>query len=355
MGDIDRIVQVTISRQTVVPSMASFNDVLIAAEFLASSVIPPMSASERIREYGSIAEVAAAGFSTSSFVYRAASKIFSQNPRISRVFVGRKKTGVDGTETWDVALAAMAIENPNWYGLVVETRTEADQQVVATWVETQTRLCILASADADIVDAASGDIADYLKTNNIERTAVIYHPDAGDVTEEPCPDAAWFGKMFSKDPGSATWAFKTLTGVSTYALTTAQVNRAKGKNANIYTSVSDVAITEAGTVGSGEFLDVMHGIDWLTARIQQRVFTVLVQQDKIPYTDAGVQSVVGELKAALQEAVDINLIASYEVDYPLVADVAPASKAARILPDVTFTAILSGAVHKVEIAGVVTL
>jgi hypothetical protein len=356
MSELDRIVDVVITRQTTTPTMESFDGLLIVAEFLKASITPAFE--ERVRPYSSLNEIATAGFGTTTFVYRAAAKIFSQNPAPSRIFIGRKLTGVDGTEDFPTALAAMALENASWYGLVVFTRTQADQEDVADWVEANKKLCIVASGDVNNVNAAYNStpacIGDYLKLNSLERTGVIYHPDAGDVDDEPCIDAAWFGKMFPKAPGSATWAYKTLTGVPTYALTETQFNNAESKNCNVYTSIADVACTQMGQVGSGEYLDIIQGLDWLSARIQNLIFTPIVNLDKVPFTDAGVQVESAQLKTALEEGITQGILASYEVTVPLVADVSQANKAARTLPDLKFTAILAGAVHKVQVRGTVT-
>jgi hypothetical protein len=354
MADIDRIIQVTISRDTVVPTMASFNYPLIASEFLMADVTPTMT--ERVRVYTSLAAMVAAGFTASTVVGRAAAAMFAQG-NLPRVYVGRKKTGADGTETWDVALAAMLLEQPAWYGLVVGNRTKADQQTIATWVEANGRLCMLASADTDIPgdDTSPADIAQWLHDQAMDRTGVIYHPEADLDSGDPHPDAAWMAFMFGKDPGSATWAYKTLSGIAVYVLTGGQIVTALAKNANIYTAISGVNLTQMGQVGSGEYLDIIHGLDWLKARIQQKIFTPIAQQDKVPFTDAGIEMITNQLKSALQDAKDIALIESYETSAPLAADVDSADKALRLLPDVRFTAILAGAVHKVEVAGVVRL
>lgn len=361
MSEIDKIVKVSITRQTTTPQMESFDGILLVQEFLLASTTPVFGATERIREYGSLAEVLAAGFGTTSFIYQAAAKVFSQDISPDRVYVGRKSTGVDGTETWEAALTAMSVDvsyGDKWYGLCVATRLNSDQQDIADWVQANDRLCILASADANIY--ASGTqttIADYLKTNSLDRSAVIYSPNVSDSTDDDCPDAAWFGKMFPKDPGGASWAYKTLSGVATYGLTGAQFTLLEGRNANSYSAVAGVPVTRYGTVGSGEYLDVMHGIDWLTARIQNLVFTPIAQLDKVPFTDSGVQIIAGQLRAALEEGVTVGLLAkdSIVISAPKVIDVAADKKAARILPDVTFTAVLAGAIHKTEIEGVVSL
>jgi len=354
MSDLDRIIDVTITRQTSTPSMASFSDMLIAAEFLKGSTTPVFGDTERVREYGSMSEITAAGFATNSFVYKAAQAAFSQNPRPKKVMIGRKKTGIDGTEDWDAALAAMLLENPNWYFLTTSTRAMADQQIIIPWVNANEKMYIAASADANVVDADTGDIAAWAAAAKYDRVHVIYHPLVSGASE-PCPDAAMIGVMMTKQPGSATWAFKTLIGVPVYSLTSAQITRTLTKFAGFYTSVAGVYVTQNGQVASGEFIDTIHGLDWLKARIQNKVFTPLVQQDKVPFTDAGIGSVADSLRSALSEGTRYNILDVFDITVPEVVDVAADKKAARILPDVNWTGKLSGAIHNVIINGTVSV
>jgi len=367
MADIDRIIQVVISRQTTTPSMASFSGLLLAAEFLKSYPTVPFGANERVRTYASAAEVLAAGFASTHIVYLMAQAVFAQNPSIDKVYVGRKSTSTDGTETWTDALTAMALENSGWYGVAIDDRTQAGQIVAAAWVETNKKLAVFSSSDADFVNSAYSagtplDIASAIKAASYERSAAVYHSKADGSATDPCIDAAWLGKMFAiaaspgKIPGGATWAFKTLAGVPVDTLTPAQITKAvTDKRGNIYTSISDVNLTQYGTVGSGEYLDIMYGLDWLTARIQQSMFTPIVQQDKVPFTDPGIITEEGQLKAALQEGVDGNLLSSYTTTVPKAANVLSVNKAARLLPNMQFLGNLSGAIHKAQVAGTVVL
>jgi len=160
--------------------------------------------------------------------------------------------------------------------------------------------------------------------------------------------------MLVKQPGSATWALKTLQSLGVYDLSGAQVTKCRNKNVNSYLSASGISITQDGKTG-GEYIDVIHGCDWLKARIQNLVFGVLANNDKVPYTDAGVQMIVAPLKQALDEAVKYDILASYEVEYPAVADVSNTDKGNRFLPDVKFTGVLAGAIHSTRIDGTITL
>ncbi len=110
-----------------------------------------------------------------------------------------------------------------------------------------------------------------------------------------------------------------------------------------------------GWVGSGEYIDIIRGVDWSEARIQELIYQVLINNIKVPFTDDGIQAVDSQLKAALQEGIDVGLYASYETTVPLAADVSATDKGNRLLPDVEFVAILAGAINKVQVNGIVSL
>lgn len=253
-----------------------------------------------------------------------------------------------------------AINNANsqWYALIATERDPAIVQAIAAWVETHIKLFGTASSDLTIINVEAGtdvtSIAAVLNQAGYIRTFVMYHQDA----DHDFPEAAWFGKVLPLEPGSETWKFKTLAGVSYSNLTTSQSNTAHAKKANTYEFVGGVGITEEGTVAQGEFIDIIRGIDWLTARIQEYVFSVLVNNPKVPYTDAGIAVIQSEVLRALKQGIANQLISDSPapvVTVPLAANVPTADKANRILRDVRFTATLAGAIHAVVIRGTVSV
>jgi len=242
----------------------------------------------------------------------------------------------------------------DWYLLINTDRTEAFVLQTAFAIESRKKLFITCSDDTDIYDAVStADIAYILSAANYERTAVIFNETMTDY-----PDAAWAGRVLPEDPGSATWKFKVLSGITASNLTPTQLTALKNKECNVVTDYLNQSITQEGTVAEGEYLDIMRGTDWLQARIEENVYTLFVNEDKVPYTDAGVTQVKNMIRAPLQQAVDNGLLVSDpmpEVTAPLVANVSSTDKGNRLLPDVEFTAQYAGAIHKVEIDGVVTV
>ena len=359
MGDLlDKIVEVTITRQTTVPSMKSFSEHLIVDMFDTAGITPVFDQNHRIRKFGSPDEVLGAGFSTDSFIYRAFVKQFSQSPHIGQAWVGLK---LPSDPSWADALGAIKQQSNVFYAVSTSAREMVGQQQVAQWVQANEKLAIIGTGDHAVIDAETGDFAAWAKFNNLDRVVPFYHPDCGldqqgiVHPDDPIPEAAYFGKMLTKHPGSPTWKFKSLQSVPTFELSEGQFTTSQNKNATVYCSVADVPMTFEGKTAAGEFIDVIHGCDWLKARIQNLIFSKLVELDKVPFTNAGIQIIVGQLRAALDEGIRYEILASYDINYPDAGDVANTEKGIRLLPDISFEAPLAGAIHATKIKGTIKL
>jgi hypothetical protein len=117
-------------------------------------------------------------------------------------------------------------------------------------------------------------------------------------------------------------------------------------------------VTFEGKMFDGNFIDVQRTIDALTARIQEDFFTLLVNLPKLPYTDASVTTVKGEIRGAIRDFQATGALdpeTEPTVTAPLVADVSTADRNNRLLPDINFSARLGGAMHKFVINGVLTV
>lgn len=451
MSDLDRIVDVTISRQTQTVAQASFGTFGIVSEFATDKTTVTFA---RYREYASLAEMTDDGWSTSDAVYKAAAIVFSQNPSVDKIMVGR----IDKDDA-DISTALNEIQKAtqDWYMFLIvgtasgklvfsadfvslnsivvtvngtavtavvfdtdqettmdnlaaqietditgasvtvdpldlDTRTliieiddgdveslsavvtlgasqptatatldivDDDIKAAAAWTETQKKIFMYTTGNSDVLDSGvTTDLPYYMKNLSYDRTVSCYHPYAQDAGNEPAWfEAGWAGEALPYDPGSQTWAFKTISGVAVYSLTTAERNAAFGKNCNVYTQVGGVSITEEGKVASGEWIDVIRGIDWIESRLQEAVFTELVNARKIPFTDEGVAVIENSIRGVLSDAADQGIIdkSSIVVSVPKVSTISATDKGNRNLPDVNFSATLQGAIQKVVINGTVTV
>jgi len=252
-------------------------------------------------------------------------------------------------ETYTTAISQCRIEDDDWYCLLTETRTKADILLIAAAIEVLSKIYIACSDDADVITSADDDVMSELQDMSYDRTSLIWSTD-----EANYPDCAWVGLQIAKEPGSTTWKFKNLAGITADYFTTTEVNYLKDKNANSYEEIAGVSvITGEGCMASGEYIDVIQGSDWLQQRMAERIFTRLINSEKIPFTTQGMAVIENEIRYQLGKGVDSGFLAegSMVVTTPAIEDVDPLEKSARWLNGVTFSATLAGAVHKVTIVG----
>jgi len=269
-------------------------------------------------------------------------------------YLGIRDVTADGSPNGIAAdLSAIQIENDEWYGVVLTNQGSAVIAAAAAWVETQTKILFATTPDSDVIESGSSDVASTLSAASYGRTALMWHP-----RNDQFAGAAWAGVGLPQDPGSITWKYKTLAGVTYSELSSTQLGYLRAKYCNFYNRLAGISITQDGKVCDNEWIDVVRGIDWTKVRMQENVFSVLANAKKIPYTDKGAATIQATIKAVLMEGVGNDLYAADpepSVTVPKVADVSAADKASRLLPDVEFTATLAGAIHTVAVSGVVSV
>lgn len=257
-------------------------------------------------------------------------------------------------------LDAILDEDARWYGLVMTERVKQTQINAAEWTEANDRLFITATSEADVLNPAlATDLISVLKNTRYFRTAVMFHTNA--ATEYP--DAAWAGRVFTIQPGGETWALKGLASVTPSPLTATQRQTVINKGGNTFEFYqTQVALTNPGKVAAGEWIDVIRFRDWLKDTIQVNMVQMMINRDKVPYTDQGIQLCVNNLRKSLQEGQKVGGIAPDELDaagatvpgfiltFPRSVELASSIKASRIL-DIGFTARLAGAIHVVNVSG----
>lgn len=253
-------------------------------------------------------------------------------------------------------LAAIALADPDWYGLVLTTSSKAELLAAAAWVETNEKLFVQATQDSDTRTTAPGgaDVMASAKASSYARSAFLYHPDNAAFA-----GAAWQGARLPTDPGTENWDFVRLAGVSTVTLTETEKTNVKGKNGNLYFEVvAGSPITMPGTVADAEFIDVIRFRDWLKSSLGFDLVDLqnrqAAQGRKVAIDDAGIASVQNVILARLRNAESLGALVpgSSVVTVPLASSILPADKAARKLTGVTFSALLSGAINLTVISGV---
>ncbi|MFZ5440463.1 MAG: DUF3383 family protein [Myxococcota bacterium] len=433
MAVLSDIVSVSITAQTSNPTQAGFGTPLILSN--SSSV---SGWADRVREYADLTAMAL-DFATTSAEYKAATKLFSQNPRPPKVLVGKGslatqrwavtpvaansytyrmtvngqavaftsdasatvteiiaglKAAIDalglavtvtdqttymrivantpgaffsvGTTDFDKVgiaqdhtdpgvaadLAAVNLVRSDWYFLLTCFNSSALIAAAAAWAQANGKFYIAQSQDTAIITTAApgADIAATLKAAAYDNVALWFSPTTDDFL-----DAGLTGVVAPYTPGDETWKFKTCAGVPVGSYTSTHRTNARAKLANFYETTQGVNMTEEGVSASGKYSDLVRFLNYLQARVGERVFGRLAALPKVPYTDEGIAVVEAEVRGQLQEDERRGALASgWSVTVPKSSSVSAADKAARTLRNVQFSAVYAGAIHKVLINGSVS-
>src|SRR5690606_41609604 len=116
----------------------------------------------------------------------------------------------------------------DWYALdLAVAATDEEILAVAAYVETLRKIFAVTVTDADAKDPSkTDDLASELAAAGFARTFALY-------SDDDFAAAALLGRCLPMDPGSETWAFKTLAGLSPSKLTEPEKAARRAKQCEI--------------------------------------------------------------------------------------------------------------------------
>lgn len=264
------------------------------------------------------------------------------------------KANAPSVELFSAAINAIQAENDTWYAATIESHSTVDVLDVAANIEAKKKIFGTSSSSVDIQTSVDTDLFSQLLALGYQRTFGVWSATA----DTEFPECAWIGYQLQEQPGSNTWNFKTLSGVTFSVLSSTQSSNIQEKNGSTYERVSGRNATIGAKMFGGEYIDVMVFVDWLEQRMKERIWFRLVNSKKIPYTAAGAAIIEAEVRAQLNDGIRAGGLANNPapvVRTPDVLSIAPNVRAQRIFEGLEFEARLAGAIHFVKIRGTVTV
>ena len=251
-------------------------------------------------------------------------------------------------------IAAIVDQDDDWYALAWEGHSEAVQENIAEYIETLSKIFLCQTSEDRAYDSgSSADIGAVLQAATYGRTSCTFKlQDTGDYRA-----VRQLGERLWSDPGSDTWAFKTLVGSAFDELTPTQKTNLRDKNYTVYIRTAGANHTLDGKMAGGEFIDIVRFLDWFKIRTQERMVALQLANPKVAYTQDGINSVEAEVRGQIKEGQDVGGISTDvapSVTTPKIATVPSADKQARVLNNVKFTFTLAGAIHLINISGSAT-
>lgn len=256
-------------------------------------------------------------------------------------------------------LSELALLDPDFYGVAIDSTSAANVAAVFAWVQSNKRLFFGLTQDTIERDTVGGGpLAVALRGASYDCGELRYSGLGARA------DAAMMGAILaaSWDDGTApTWAFRELKGIPVDNLTPTQVsNMQTAVHVSIYVTNRGVNMTWEGKAPGGKFADLSVFLAWLDARIGESVFNLLVREPRLGYTTKGIGKVgdaVWEVirTAFAREAISPDFPITFALPKP--ADATTEERAARTLGGggIRFGFVFAGAIHKVQVNGVVTL
>jgi len=203
------------------------------------------------------------------------------------------------------------------------------------------------------------DITAFDGRNNIRETYII-----DDKAATELPAAAWVGRIAPTTPGSVTWKWKILNGVTPGAFTTTQQLAIRAGNAQIIVTSRGRTYVNEGITTGGEFNDLIRGRDHLTSRLLEEFILLFTNAEKVGLDDPGIGEVTGVVRDVLAEKAGDDFIAAavseddqknsddgkfqYTVTAPTFSQIPLTDKTNRNLPDIKFNLVPKGAIHTIR-------
>lgn len=344
MLEIKDIVNVVINRETTSKTIADLQTIAVL------SVHTNFGVDEVYQEYSSTTAMIEDGFLTTDYAYVAAQRIFSQNPQVRSIVVGKINQALpDDPIVYSEEIAKLQAANSNWFFLITDAKDDVDKEAIADFVETQTIAYVFSDSNTNtLLSGNDTDIFSKLKAKTLVKSFGMYVKDETVVA----PEAAWVGRFASAVIGSNTWIHKALTTLVPEGFTRTQMSTLKDKNAHFYTLVGQDPSIEgnANTVG-GEKIHVILGAIWLEVRLGERIWNVLYTKERLNYTNSSIELFRAEIVSVLNDAVDYNILTNedgFSIQVPDANKLSSLERASGYLRKITFRARLAGAILFVD-------
>lgn len=375
-----QVINVQIARNTTAVSIAGFGIPIFFVDG-GDIDVPLIPLTERVRKIEDAAG-AVAIFGADSAADLAAQAYFAQNPNIPEMFVAEilSTQTLGGTpETISEAIDACVDKNNEWYVATYSSRVVDDQIAFGQKIAglAASKISFLGSHHAENYDnvydpqnppSSGDDLCGRAAGLNSDRIITMYSQAAdfigwttGDAN--PYPECAFAGHNLPFEAGSATWAYLQLQGVPVaqtedglVGLSATYLDNVYARNANLVENIAGVNVTREGKVSSGEWIDIIRGVDNMDEDITKALFSLLVNQQggKVPFTNGGMNQIKNVIEGQLQVYVNRGFIVNNFIVTVPDANYAGHDKPNRQVNGVKFTAQLQGAVHSINVAGVVT-
>ncbi|MDV6235822.1 DUF3383 family protein [Leptospira ellisii] len=307
---------------------------------------------ERYMEIVSADDLLESGFSSSDKEYQQASRQFRQTPR-------PKTVAVFLLTSWTAAPEEIAeLRNSGkdaWFKVTATTHDKTEIHALGDYLASAEKMYFACSSDATALEGR----------NSVWEFITLHkNPDS-------FPEAAWVGNTAPRRVGSYNYAYLPLDGVENSGYTNSQTSSILADKGNLIVDFGGRQVPYPGISTAQVYADVVENRAWLKARLSENISALFLNVDVVPYTIQGIQMIESRMREVFSQAGVQGIIApveteadkvrsdlgdyQYKIHLPETIDEIPTNdRNNRVLPNITFSCRLRGAINEVDIDGELT-
>ena len=249
--------------------------------------------------------------------------------------------------------------------VLTDDKSKGDVLTLSNYVEGKnTKFAVIGVSGVDQVTPDTDVTTILSPVLNLEGNSRTIAFVAGkDDIESAYAVGALIGTCGNKTVGSITWKFKNLKGVKPINFTAFQLTEIHKVGAITYIEKSGIQQTSEGLTLGGEFIDALHGDDWVKSEIESSIQNLLSSSDKVSYDSNGIAQIQGVVTNVLMQATTNGIIlvnpetnsGSFSVIAKSRNEVSSVDIASRAYNGLSYTYTRAGAIHTVTVHGKVML
>lgn len=255
----------------------------------------------------SVEDITNLGLSINASTEAIIKSFFAQDNHGETIYLYGIESSVDQSTTKEKVETTLT---DGWEFATVVSPSPLDSVVLTNAIESYGRKLAVLGMDLKLSTAKVSDIESITDAPfyGNERTIVfLANREAGD-TEKYKGVGALIGALGNSQPGSITWKFKKLKGITATQVNGTVVAKATEIGALMYVYKAGAAQTSEGLSTGLEYIDNLHSDDWVRAEIESSIQNLLQTTDKLPYGAQGIAQLEAAVTTVLRTATENGVI-----------------------------------------------
>lgn len=307
------------------------------------------------------ADIANLGLAVNTATEEIVKSFFAQPNHGDTIYLYGIESSVDQSTTKEKVESTLT---DGWEFATMISATSLDTVVLTNAIEQYGHKLAVLGMDVNLSTAKVSDIESITDAPfyGNERTVVFLANREAGANEKFKGVGALVGALGNLQPGSITWKFKKLKGITATQVNGTVVSKATELGAVMYVYKAGMPQTSEGLTTGLEYIDNLHSDDWVRAEIESSIQNLLQTTDKLPYGAQGIAQLEAAVTTVLRTATENGVIlidpetnsGKFTVTAGSREEQAATDIASRSYKGLSFDYTRAGAIHDVTVHGTIS-